>query len=239
MLTGGEQSGYETPVRPQSSSDHSEHDDAGGRTTASCIYGQRCEPMDPYDAFDELARDDFGDDLARARELFSRCEPLIRGVVRKICAARPWWSGHGLEDITQECLLQVLKALKNYKSRHPGQLWEFIKTIAWRTSGKRPPRQLAPLPPDDNLTVASRPRPDTDPPLDKEVLEAVEHCLERLRRERPDWYKAIVACDLRSFPEREASKALGIPRASLGDHKRKGREWLLRCLEGQGIDHFP
>jgi DNA-directed RNA polymerase specialized sigma24 family protein len=195
--------------------------------------------MNPYDAFDELARGAFRGDASHARALFDCCEPRIRGVVERIIhTCRLAWRRYDLSGITQECLTAIWKSRKTYRGSHPGQLWEFIKTIAYRTSAKKPPNLAAPLP-DDGLPKNNRPHSDPAPPLEEAEREAVRLCLGRLRDEKPDLYAAVIATDILSLPEREAARVLGIPKNTLGDRKRTGQSWLRQCLEQRGIDHYP
>ena len=194
--------------------------------------------MDPYDAFDELAGGGFGGDDPRARELFDCAEPLIRGVVRRICARQARWRAH-LEDIIQECLSEVWQSRKRFLGKHPGQLWEFIKKIAFYTSLKKPPKSLPPLPDGDDNSEKRRPQADPRPLLGGEEVEALELCLAKLRHDKLDWYNAVVLVDLSGLPEEEAARVLGVNPKTLRDRKLQGRRWLCQCLAQRGIDHYP
>lgn len=196
--------------------------------------------MDPSDAFDELAAGAFRGDESRARMLFECCHALILAKVHRtvrgvLVVAFGRRTAQEAGDVAQAALMEVWKSRARYRGRHPGELWNFIKTIAYRTAIKYIDDQPPP-PPRDYPESGPRPPGGDQPLMNIETRRALEECRGRLRAEEPQLYEAVVLIDLLAMPEQEAADVLGVAKSTLGDWKRRGRDFLRQCLKQRGIE---
>jgi|GEM_PF-5914692 len=193
--------------------------------------------MDAEDAFYELAVGALRGDEERGGFLLAQAMPALDRLVHKIMKryrAASFLSLDDFPDVRQETVSQCLRSRASYKGNTPGELANWIKTIATRAA-----RRMANY--EERHYRASKVRPPEPPPaLNSEVRRALRTCQERLRDEEPAW-GAVLHCihDL-GMSERETATFLWgkeSMHSTAGDYKRAAYRLLQRCLNQKGIEH--
>jgi RNA polymerase sigma-70 factor (ECF subfamily) len=165
--------------------------------------------------------------------------PVVRALLHRIC-----WSPSDVDDLTQEVLIEVARALPRFEGR--SQLTTYVHTITVRVAyrwlgatAKRRERE-SPLdlvaPPADTLDPESR-------ALAREALRRLYRALDRLA---PKLRVAFLLCDVYGLDPSEAATAEGVSsgtirarlfRARVEVRRRLGNDpYLARLIDGAAPD---
>jgi RNA polymerase sigma-70 factor (ECF subfamily) len=159
------------------------------------------------------------DDADRLLELV----PVVRRMLHRLC-----WSAADLDDLTQEALIEIARALPRFEGR--AKLTTYAHTIAVRVAyrwlaataerrGRESPLDLVP-PPADTLDPESR-------AMAREALRRLYRCLDRMPAKLR---VAFLLCDVHGLDPAEAAETEGVAPGAMRVRLLRARREVRRRL---------
>lgn len=175
------------------------------------------------------AEDDARDEAA---ERLLAVIPSVRALLHRLC-----WSNADLDDLTQEVLIEVAKALPRFEGR--ARLTTYAHTIAVRTAyrwlasrRKRAAREVV-------LELVPEPAGAMDPEsqaMARAALRRLYRCLEELE---PELRMAFLLCDVEGLAPTEAAELERIRPGTMRARLFRARRRVHGKLEGDAyIEHL-
>lgn len=150
--------------------------------------------------------------------------PLVRRLLHRLC-----WSPTDLDDLTQEVLIEVVRALPRFEGR--AQLTTYVHTITvrvayrWLAANAERRARSASL---ELLPAAEAPDPESHA-MAREALRRLYRCLDKMS---PKLRVAFLLCDVHGLDPGEAAAAEGVSSASIRVRLFRARREVRRRLAG-------
>ena len=151
--------------------------------------------------------------------------PLIRRLLHRLC-----WSHNDLDDLTQEVLIEVAKALPRFDGR--SKLTTYVHTITVRVayrwlaaSAKRNARHTS-------LELVPPPIDAVDPESHAAAREALRRLYRCLDRMAPKLRLAFLLCEVHGLEQHEAAVAEGVSPTTMRVRLFRARREVRRRLAG-------
>ena len=196
--------------------------------------------MDTWEAIEELARGALRGEVRAARRLLNLAAPdlIVRAVRRR---RLQWIERESLRiEAGQDCLCRVWERRKRYRGATVPEFYGWFNVICDTRAadvGRRlrhRREETVELSYEAEQALEALPE-HSDPGLDFDVRDALEDCLQVLRREDADAYDVITLIYHVGMRIADIKNILVRPRSTVYQQRKRAHEALAECLEKRGV----
>lgn len=168
-----------------------------------------------------------GGDQRAYRELYESCAPMMFGLLLGMLKRRDM-----AEDALQDCYVKVWQKARTYDAEKGSPL-NWLMTVARyhaldHLRQKRPEVEITGEREAQHLLMDDDSQSAEDSATEREGLEQLEHCLDKLRREER---QSLLLAYYEGYTHEQLSHHLGHPLGTVKSWVRRGLRTLRACLE--------
>lgn len=143
---------------------------------------------------------------------------------------------HTAEDICQESFLRLLKNIDKVPPESM-KLWLFrtatnLSIDYLKKGGKY--KMTVGLTDYDETNIFDEYMDLSNEIARKETCEEKEHMINRLKKEKPEWYRAILMCHLEGMDNSSIGAVMGVKPTLISKWKERGSKWLRETYKKEG-----